>query len=76
MKRKNHQDGIQRREFLQRSVTFAAGTLLMGSGTSKLFGAADSHQSVPSIDTVTLNNGIQMPILGFGTLYLNDEVGV
>jgi len=76
MKRKNHPEGIQRREFLQRSVTFAAGTLLMGSATSDLFGSAGSKRAVPSIETVSLNNGIQMPILGFGTLYLNDELGI
>jgi len=76
MKRKNHPEGIQRREFLQRSVTFAAGTVLMGSATSDLFGATGSKRAVPSIETVSLNNGIQMPILGFGTLYLNDELGI
>ncbi|NBC03352.1 MAG: aldo/keto reductase, partial [Bacteroidetes bacterium] len=28
------------------------------------------------METVTLNNGVKMPILGFGTLYLRDELGV
>ena len=76
MKRNKLSEGIKRREFLQRSVTFAAGTMLMGSGTSTLFGAANSHRSGTSIETITLNNSIEMPILGFGTLYLNGEVGV
>ena len=67
---------MKRKEFLQRSVTFAAGTMIIGSGTSNLFGAANSRRSGTSIETITLNNGVQMPILGFGTLYLNDELGV
>lgn len=67
---------MKRKEFLQRSVTLAAGTMIIGSGTSKLFGAANSRRSATSIETIALNNGNQMPILGFGTLYLNDEVGV
>ena len=32
--------------------------------------------SFAQIQTVTLNNGVEMPILGFGTLELNDTVGV
>ena len=76
MKRKKQAEGMKRREFFQRSFTIAAGTMIMGSGTSTLFGATYSRRSGTSIDTVTLNNGIKMPILGFGTLYLNDELGV
>lgn len=29
-----------------------------------------------SVPTITLNNGVKMPALGFGTLYLNDSLGV
>ena len=76
MKRKKQAEGVKRREFLKRSVTFAAGTMIVGSGTSTLFGATYSRRSGTSIETITLNNGIKMPILGFGTLYLNDEEGV
>jgi len=78
MKRKKQAERIQRREFIQTSARFAAGAMFMGLGTSKLFGAL--HSSRPgissSIETITLNNGIKMPILGFGTLYLNGEVGI
>lgn len=76
MKRKKQAEGIKRREFLHRSATFAAGTMIMGAGSSKVFGAANSHRFGTSIDSISLNNGIQMPILGFGTLYLRDEVGI
>jgi 2,5-diketo-D-gluconate reductase A len=78
MKRKTQAEIIKRREFLQTSARFAAGAMFMGLGTSRLFGAA--HPGRPgtstTIESITLNNGIKMPVLGFGTLYLNDEVGV
>jgi 2,5-diketo-D-gluconate reductase A len=78
MKRKLQAERIKRREFIQTSARFAAGAMFMGLGTSRIFGAAHSGRSATttSIETITLNNGIKMPILGFGTLYLNDEVGV
>ncbi len=76
MKRKNQAQGIKRREFLQRSAAFTAGSMIVGSGTSTLFGAGTSRRSGTSIESITLNNGIEMPILGFGTLYLRDELGV
>lgn len=50
----------------------------MGFGASELFGRAHSNRPglAGSIESVTLNNGIPMPILGFGTLYLNEDLGV
>lgn len=76
MKDKKTPGGLRRREFLQRSFTFAAGAMLIGPGTQSLFGAAPASRTGTSIGTVTLNNGVHMPLLGFGTLYLNGEVGV
>jgi 2,5-diketo-D-gluconate reductase A len=78
MKRKTQGEKLNRRAFIQTSARFAAGTALMGLGTSKLFGAAHSSRlgTAASIETVTLNNGVKMPILGFGTLYLNGDLGV
>ena len=76
MKRNKQKDGISRREFLHTSATLAAGSMLLGLGRSELLGASGLFRSATSIETITLNNGIQMPILGFGTLYLNDEVGI
>jgi len=67
---------MKRKEFLQRSATFAAGTMVLGSGISTLSGAGRVRKSGLSIETVTLNNGVEMPILGFGTLYLRDELGI
>lgn len=65
---------IKRREFLQSSVKLATGAILLGSGTSKLFGSVNSRLTKSSIETVELNNGIKMPILGFGTNTLNGSV--
>ena len=78
MKEKSNMERIKRREFIQTSARFGAGALFMGLGTSKLFGAVISNRLgiTTSIETVTLNNGVKMPILGFGTLYLNDDLGV
>lgn len=76
LSRKDRPAQIQRREFIKAGATFAAGAAFMGLGSGNLFGAVKLSQSVPSVERVTLNNGVKMPILGFGTLYLNDELGV
>jgi len=78
MKRKTQAERIKRREFLQKSARFGAGTLLAGLGTSELLGAARSGQTAikSPVETITLNNGVAMPVLGFGTLYLNGDLGV
>ncbi|MGD9329035.1 MAG: aldo/keto reductase, partial [Cyclobacteriaceae bacterium] len=68
---------MKRRDFIQKSTGLAAGTMFLGSGTSRLFGLPNSGRAatMAAIETVTLNNGIKMPILGFGTLYLNGDQG-
>lgn len=76
MTSKNQNKGMKRREFLQTGAAFAVTTFFMGVGTSKLFGNPVNNTTKISIKNLTLNNGVKMPILGFGTLYLNDELGV
>ena len=49
--------------------------MLAGFGTTRLFGAVTGNPMGEPVDRITLNNGSKMPILGFGTLYLNDEQG-
>jgi len=44
-----------------------ASTLFVPLGGYKVFGALDTTQTKSSVPTVTLNNGIAMPMLGFGT---------
>lgn len=69
---------MNRRDFIQTSARFAAGAAFLGLGTSRLFGAANAGRTGTSgpVETVTLNNGAKMPVLGFGTLYLTGELGV
>lgn len=76
MNSKKNSDRINRREFLQTGAAFTGTAIFMGLGASKIFGA-DTNMSLNTkpTETVTLNNGVKMPILGFGTLYLNDELG-
>jgi len=62
---------INRREFLQTSLKVATGVMIMASGTSKLFGYINSIPIIGAIPTAELNNGIQIPMLGFGTNTLN-----
>lgn len=76
MDKKDHTSDIKRREFIKTSAKVAGAAIFMGFGTSKIAAALNSNPPVPSIENVTLNNGVKMPILGFGTLYLNDDLGV
>lgn len=66
---------INRRDFLQTSAKIASGALFLGSGISKVLGSAIRRPIKSIIETVRLNNGINMPILGFGTNTLNGEIG-
>ena len=75
MSTENQTKGIKRRDFLKNSASFAAASLFMGFGSSKLFAAIAPDAKGNLIKTVTLNNGVKMPMLGFGTLYLNGAEG-
>ena len=67
MEKKNKSNGIKRRKFLQIGSTFAASAIFLPLGGHKVFGALNPTLSKNSIPTVTLNNGLSMPLLGFGT---------
>jgi len=75
MKKMNQIDGITRRKFLQTSATYAATAMLGGFGAVKVFGTENKGAISAFTPNVTLNNGIKMPILGFGTLYLTGSLG-
>jgi len=69
------QDGnlrIGRREFLKLGAATAA---CMGISANTAFGAFANKSKYGEIERVALNNGVRMPVLGFGTLYLNGELG-
>ncbi|MFN8259146.1 MAG: aldo/keto reductase [Bacteroidales bacterium] len=73
MESKENFTGIDRRRFIQTGITAAASLMLMGFGKQKIFGLP-IHDVQGSIPLVKLNNGVKMPMLGFGTYSLNGEV--
>ena len=66
---------ISRREFINSGLKLSTGALFMANGASNLLGAPFFSLGKQPIETVTLNNNIQMPMLGFGTNTLNGQVG-
>ena len=64
---------MNRRQFLQ---TSAASTIFVGIGGRKIFAAPDFAAPEKSVPWVTLNNGVKMPRLGFGTMTLKGDLGV
>ncbi len=75
MESKNQSNEIKRRRFLQIGSTFAASAIILSLSSNKVFGAINAKKKGNSIPSVTLNNGIQMPRIGFGTNTLTGEVG-
>ncbi len=53
-------------------ATLAALATLMLTGCAQ---QGQQAQTTPDVPQVTLNNGVQMPQLGFGTLTLTDDIG-
>lgn len=76
MSQKENRAGMNRREFLQTGAKVAGSALFLGLGKSALFGASNAASKAATVETLRLNNGVNMPILGFGTLYLKDELGI
>lgn len=64
---------INRRKFLRIGTGIAASAVFLPLSGQHLFGAPGSMPTGNSIPAVTLNNGVAMPILGFGTNTLNDS---
>jgi 2,5-diketo-D-gluconate reductase A len=75
MENKGYKNGINRREFLLTSAKLTAAGMLAGFGTNRLLGAVNSSLPGAPVELLTLNNGVKMPVLGFGTLYLTGPVG-
>ena len=67
MEKKNQSIRIRRRQFLQIGSTFAASAIFLPLSAHKVFDAFNPALTKSSIPTVTLNNGLPMPMLGFGT---------
>lgn len=60
----------QRREFLKTSAKLAGSALALSAMGGFAFASTSSAQNIP---LVTLNNGVKMPILGYGTLKLGNQ---
>ena len=75
MNQERNPNGMNRRQFLQTGAGFAASAMFLGPGGARSFAAPDAGTQENSIPLVTLNNGLQMPRLGLGTMTLNGHVG-
>lgn len=76
MKDQNQSKFVNRRKFLKTGSAFAAASMFLPLGTSEMYGAFRTNYITNSIPYATLNNGVKMPMLGFGTNTLRDELGV
>ena len=64
---------ISRRQFLRTTTTLASSAFFVSMCSGSIFAHSVSPKKA-AIPTVTLNNGVKMPQLGFGTYGLNGEV--
>ncbi|HSD08720.1 aldo/keto reductase [Flavobacterium sp.] len=62
----------ERRKFIKNTFKFATATAFIGFGGLDLFAFPPLKKTIKK---VTLNNGVKMPILGFGTMDLRDALG-
>jgi 2,5-diketo-D-gluconate reductase A len=74
MDKKIQSNGINRRRFLQIGTAFTTSAILFPL-SGHVFGAVTGGQTKNSIPVVKLNNGLQMPMLGFGTNTLTGDIG-
>ncbi|MDP3912963.1 MAG: aldo/keto reductase [Bacteroidota bacterium] len=75
MEKENQTNGMKRRDFLLTGAVVAASALLIPFSGTKVFAALSAVQAKKSIPAVKLNNGLQMPMLGFGTNTLTGDIG-
>jgi 2,5-diketo-D-gluconate reductase A len=73
MSTKLHTTKIGRRDFLQATGAIAASAMITGIARADK-DAGSTEGAKVSIDSVTLNNGVKMPMLGFGTYSLKGKV--
>ena len=75
MHKEPNSKGMNRRQFLQTGAKCAASAMLLGIGGAPSLAAPDTSTRKNVISLVTLNNGVQMPRLGLGTMTLGGDVG-
>lgn len=65
---------MDRRDFIRRSLTVAGGLVVSHTmGNATILNKGLIRKGSNEMDYVTLNNGVRMPILGYGTLRLPME---
>jgi 2,5-diketo-D-gluconate reductase A len=75
MEKENQSNGMKRRDFLCTGVMATTSAWFLPFGITGSFGSVTANQAKNSIPVVKLNNGVAMPLLGFGTNTLTGEVG-
>ncbi|MGE9313331.1 aldo/keto reductase [Niabella sp. CJ426] len=74
MDTKNQPNPMKRRDFLQKTAVFAASAIFLPALGNHVYGAVKTIKNKSSIPTVKLNNGLLMPMLGFGTYSLKGDI--
>ncbi len=72
----NQPKGMKRRDFLRTGAAVATSAMLLPITGNSVFGAFAGGSANVSIPAVKLNNGVMMPLLGFGTNTLTQDVGI
>lgn len=75
MAKQPQSNGMNRRDFLRTGTAVATSAMLLPLTGTSLFGAFARGSATVSIPAARLNNGVMMPLLGFGTNTLTGDVG-
>ena len=75
MAKQPQSNGMNRRDFLRTGTAVATSAMLLPLTGTSLFGAFTGGSATVSIPAARLNNGVMMPLLGFGTNTLTGDVG-
>ncbi len=65
---------MKRRDFLQKTAVLAASAIFLPALGNHAYSASNAVKNNSSIPTVKLNNGLLMPMLGFGTYSLKGDI--
>ena len=76
MNKERNSNGMNRRQFLQTGAGCAASAMFLGLGGIQSLDASEAGDQKNQIPSVTLNNGLKMPLLGLGTMTLKDDLGI
>ncbi|GAP68045.1 aldo/keto reductase [Bacteroidales bacterium 6E] len=75
MAKQPQSNGMNRRDFLRTGTAVATSAMLLPLTGTSVFGAFAGGNATVSIPAARLNNGVMMPLLGFGTNTLTGDVG-